>query len=255
MGNYQIVLNSDMGESFGNWHIGPNHLMQYLSAVNLACGFHAGDPNVMQESVLAAKQYGISVGAHPGFRDLQGFGRRMMDLTPEEVYNDTLYQMGALDAFMRVQGMRITHINPHGELDPLVSDSEPHGRAFVQAIKDYQDDMVLVVEEKALIARIAKEEGIRVLRVAYPDLKYAADGSFAIDREKKPLEPQAIVEQSVRMIKNHQGLAIDGSYFDIHPDVLAYHSDVPNAEEILSALRDRLQAEDIDVVGISHYSL
>lgn len=253
MAKYRIALNSDMGESFGNWHIGPNHLMQYLSAVNLACGFHAGDPSVMQESVTAAKQYDVCVGAHPGFRDLQGFGRRMMDLTPEEVYNDTLYQMGALDAFMRVQGMRITHINPHGELDPLVSDSEEHGLAFIRAIKDYQDDMVLVVEEKALIAKLAKEQGVRVLYVAYPDLKYAADGSFAIDREKKPLEPQAIVEQSVRMIKEQRGLAVDGSYFSIRPDVLAYHSDVPNAEEILSALRARLAEEDIEVVGIGNF--
>ena len=255
MAKYLIVLNSDMGESFGNWHIGPDHLMQYLSAVNLACGFHAGDPNVMYNSVEAAKQYGVSVGAHPGFRDLQGFGRRMMDLTPEEVYNDTLYQMGALDAFMRVKDMKITHINPHGELDPLVSDSEPHARAFLKAIKDYQDDMILVTEEKALIYKMAQEEGVRVLRVGYPDLKYSSDGSFAIDREKKPLEPNEIVEQSVRMIKEKKALAVDGSYFDIHVDVLAYHSDVPNAEEILSALRKRLAEEDIAVVSLSNYFL
>ena len=253
MATHKIILNSDMGESFGNYHVGPNHLMQYLSAVNLACGFHAGDPMVMMESVRAAKKYGADVGAHPGFPDLRGFGRRMMDLSPDEVYTDTLYQLGALDVFLRAEGMAMTHIVPHGELDPLVSDVEEHARAFVAAIKDYKKDLIMIIEEKALLTKIGKEEGVGVLFVGYPDLKYNPDGSFLIDREKKPLEPMEIVEQSVRMIKEHRAKAADGQYFDVNTDVLAYHSDVPNAEEILIALWERFLEEDIEVVRIGDY--
>jgi len=250
MAKYKVALNADMGESFGRYQLGNDELlMEYLSTVNLACGFHAGDPIVMRDSVGFAKKHGCSVGAHPGFADMQGFGRRMLSITPDELYTDTMYQMGALDAFLRPMGMEMTHVCPHGKVDPLVSDNEEFAIAFLQAIKDFKPDMKIIAEDKCLLTKLAAEWGIGIMRVGYPDLKYDANGNYVVEREKKPLLAEEIAEQSVRMIKEGRAKSVDGNYFDVTVDVLTYHSDVPNALEIMQAVHKALKAEDIEIVG------
>ena len=250
MAKYQIALNADMGESFGNYKVGNDELlMQYVSTVNLACGFHAGDPVVMRNSVGYAKKHGVSVGAHPGFHDMQGFGRRMMNITTDELYTDMLYQMGALDAFLRVAGMEMTHVSPHGELDPLVSNNEEYARAFLRSIRDYKADMKIIAEDKCILTKMAEADGFAVKRVGFPDLTYDAQGNYIVDRTKKAMDPETIAAQSVRMVKEGRAKSVDGSFFPVRVDVLCYHSDVPNAAEIMQAVHKAFDAEGIEIIG------
>jgi UPF0271 protein len=250
MGSFQVVLNADMGESFGCYVMGKDEeLMPYLSAVNLACGFHAGDPVVMYHSVQNAKKNGISIGAHPGFKDLQGFGRRMLCISEEELYTDLMYQFGALDSFIRREKAVLTHVCPHGLLDPLVSNEEKYGRVMIRAIKEYKPDMVLIIEENCLLARLCEEEGIRVACVGYPDLEYDSDGNMIITQKKTKLDPQKIAQQSLRMVKDHQLMNVEGRLFPIKVQVLCFHSDVPNSLEILKAVRFVLLENGVDIVS------
>lgn len=246
----KIILNADMGEGFGCYRLGnDDELMPYLSSVNLACGFHAGDPMVMRHSVETAKKNGICVGAHPGFADRQGFGRRMLNVSEDELYCDLIYQFGALDGFVKKEGMELTHVCPHGVMDSLVSENASYAKAFMDAVKDYKKDMKLVIEEQCLLASMCREEGLSVASVGYPDLDYDSEGNIIISRNKECMDPQKIVRQSINMILNHQYFSVDGKAFPIHPQVLCFHSDVPNSLEIMKALRKGLQEADIEVVG------
>lgn len=250
MAKYQVALNADMGESFGHYKLGNDELlMEYLSTANLACGFHAADPMVMQESVGYAKKHGVSVGAHPGFKDMQGFGRRMMNISPEEMYADTIYQMGALNGFLMAQGMEMTHVCPHGLLDPMVSEHEEYAELFVKAVKDFKADMKIICEDNCALTRVAAKEKIAIARVGYPDLKYDAKGNYYVEKVRKPMDPDEIAEQSVRMIVEGRAKSVDGQFFPVKVDVLSYHSDVPNALEIMQAVHKALKAEGVEIVG------
>lgn len=245
----KIILNADMGEGFGSYRMGnDDEIMPYLSSVNLACGFHGGDPVVMRHSVQMAKQCGVSVGAHPGFHDLQGFGRRMVAVSEEELYCDLMYQLGALDSFVRHEGMELTHICPHGVMDTLVSENESFAKVFMQAVKDYKADMKIIIEEKCLLASMCEAEGLKVAAVGYPDLEYDTDGNMIITREKEVMKLEKIVEQSIRMVVENKYRSMDGKEFPIHPDVLCLHSDVPNSLEIMQALRKGLTEAGIEIV-------
>ena len=143
MKEYSAVLNADMGESFGRYKLGNDEeLMKYVTSANLACGFHAGDPTVMRATVRLAKKYDVAVGAHPGFQDLRGFGRRTISITPEELVDDLLYQLGALGAFLKAEGMKMWHLSPHGWLDPLVSYEEKYADAFMKIIQEYDSELI-----------------------------------------------------------------------------------------------------------------
>jgi UPF0271 protein len=249
MANIKVALNADMGESFGLYKMGNDEaLMEYVTTTNLACGFHAADPMVMQESVRLAKKHNVSVGAHPGFKDLQGFGRRMLRLSPEELYADTLYQFGALDAFLKVEGMELTHVCPHGLLDPLISNEEVYGLAFIKAMKDYKSDMKLIAESKSLVASLCEKEGIEVAHVGYPDLDYNNEGNIVISRDKKPLDAELISKQAVRMVKDGKLLSTEGKEFSVKVKVLTFHGDVPNIVEIMQEVHRKLKESKIEII-------
>lgn len=246
----KIILNADMGEGFGCYRLGnDDELMPYLSSVNLACGFHAGDPMVMKHSVETAKKNGVCVGAHPGFADRQGFGRRMLGVSDDELYCDLIYQFGALDGFVKIEGMELTHVCPHGVMDSLVSENESFAKVFIDAVKDYKKDMKLVIEEKSLLASLCREKGLSVASVGYPDLDYDSDGNIIITRNKECLDPEKVVRQACNMVMEHQYFSIEGKAFPIHPQVLCLHSDVPNSLEVLKALRTGFREAGIEVVG------
>ncbi len=247
----QVAINADMGESFGHYQIGNDDaLMQYLSSVNLACGFHAGDPVVMRHSVETAAKYGVSIGAHPGFQDKQGFGRRMLDVSENDLYCDLIYQFGALDAFVKCKGLRMTHVCPHGVMDSLVSDTETFSDVFMQAVKDYQPDLKLVIDEKSLLAQKCAGFGLEVASVGYPDLDYDHNGNLLITRERGAMDVAKICEKAVMMVTEHRYLSVDGTEFSIRPDVLCFHSDVPNSLEILSAVRTALLNAGVDIATL-----
>lgn len=179
-----VDLNSDIGESFGNYRIDQNEkLLDIISSANLACGMHAGDPMIMNETVKKAAERGIGIGAHPGYPDLQGFGRRYMAMSYQELYNFVLYQLGALSAFTKVYGVKIQHLNPHGALGTFAQKDEEAARAVVKAAYDFDPSLILPVHnEKSWLNRVAKEYGMRtVTRKFFTDRAYTDDG-FLVPR-------------------------------------------------------------------------
>lgn len=245
---YNIVINADVGESFGIYKIGNDEeVMKYVTSANLACGFHAGDPTVIKKTVRLAKKYNVAVGAHPGFQDLRGFGRRKINITLEELHDDLLYQLGALEAFTRVEGIKMHHVSPHGMLDPLVSNQEEFADVFIAAIKEYNPELIIVIERKSLLYDKAKMEGIRVASVAYPDLKYDAEGNMIIEKVKKPIKPVEVAEQAISIIKDQKIVTIDGKKLNMQADVLCFHGDTPNAIEILNEVRSTIEKDGINV--------
>lgn len=251
MSKFQIALNADLGESFGNYRIcNDEEFMKYISSVNLACGFHAGDPVIMRNSVKAAIKNGVSIGAHPGFNDKQGFGRRMINISEDELYCDIMYQLGALDAFVKSEKAEMTHVCPHGVMDTLVSENESYADAFINAVIDYNKNLKLVIEEKSLLASKCKLKGIRVASVGYPDLKYDKNGNMIITRSKEIMNIDEITEQAIRMVKDNKYKTVDGNYLPIKPDVLCFHSDVPNSIEIIQKVRKAFELENIEIINL-----
>jgi len=248
MEKYSVVINADMGESFGRYKLGNDEeIIKYVTSANLACGFHGGDPTVMKTTVRLAKKYGVAVGAHPGFQDLRGFGRRMMDITPEELSDDLLYQLGALEAFLKVEGMKMWHLSPHGMLDPLVSNEEKYADAFIKTIREYNPELIIVIESKSLLCRKAKLAGLRVAAVGYPDLNYDSEGNMIIERVKRLADPAEVARQSISIIKNHKLITIDGKELEWQAEVLCFHGDAPNSVEVLKRVRQEFEKEGINV--------
>lgn len=245
---YNVVINADMGESFGIYKIGNDEeVMKYVTSVNLACGFHAGDPTVMKKTVKLAKKYNVAVGAHPGFQDLRGFGRRRLDITAEELHNDLLYQLGALEAFTKVEGIKMHHVSPHGMLDPLVSDKEEYTDVFIKTIKEYNPEIIIIAESKSLLYKKAKIEGLRVASVSFPDLKYDSGGNMVIERVKKFINPVEVAKQAVLIVKDLKVKTFDGKKIRMQADVLCFHGDAPNSIEILKEVRKKFEKEGIIV--------
>lgn len=248
MGKNEVVIGADMGESFGRYRLGNDEeVMKYVTAANVACGFHAGDPIVMRNTVKLAKKYNVSVGAHPGFQDLRGFGRRMIEVTTEELFNDLIYQLGALDAFLKVEGLKMTHVSPHGKLDPLVSYEEEYTETYLEAIKEYNPELIIIAEEKSILYKKAKAFGFEVATVAYPDLKYDSKGDIVIERVKKAVNPIEVAQRAISIVKYHKIKTIEGNEIKIHGDMLCFHGDSPNAIEVLEVVRKEFEKEGIVV--------
>ena len=207
----QIDLNADMGESFGMYKLGNDEeFMQYITAANVACGFHAGGPSVMKKTVGFARRYGVQVGAHPGLPDLQGFGRREMNLTPDEVYCDALYQIGALKAFVEASGLRLHHVKPHGSLYGMAHRREEIARAVCQALKDVDPKLYLYVMKKGVIGTVAQEMGIRTVFELYADLGYDAEGNLVITREHGAQDPAHVAQRVLKMVMDRKVIAESG---------------------------------------------
>jgi UPF0271 protein len=253
MKEYTVDVNADMGESFGRYRLGNDEeVMKYVTSANLACGFHAGDPTVMRRTVRLAKKYNVAIGAHPGFQDLRGFGRRSMSVTPEEVYEDVLYQIGALDAFVKVEKVEMHHISPHGALDPLVSNAEEYAEAFLSAVQDYNAELIVVAESKSILYDKCKLAGVRVASVALPDLKYDSKGNWIMPgKAKEPANPIEVAEQAVSIVKNHRIKTVDGEYIETdEAAILCFHADSPNAVEVLRKVREEFDKQGINVRAI-----
>lgn len=251
MKSLSVIINADMGESYGKFTMGRDEdLMPHVTSANLACGFHGGDPVVMGTTVRLAKSHGVSIGAHPGLEDLRGFGRRRMNISPQELYGDVLYQLGALGAFVRAEGASMTHVCPHGLMDPMVSDEAEYAEAFMKAIKDYDENLVMVLEAKSLLYKKALAEGLKVASVAYPDLKYDGRGNMIIEGgAKKPVDPQKIAMQCVSIVKHGELLTETGESVSVKAEVLGFHGDLPNITEVLTVVRKTLTDEGIEIRG------
>ena len=245
-----IDLNADAGESFGRWRLGHDEeLFPLLSSVNLATGFHAGDPRVMLRSVRLAKRHGVAVGAHPGFPDLVGFGRRDLAASPEEAYTDVLYQIGALSAFLRLEGLPLHHVKPHGALYLRMLRDEALARAVAQAVKDYDPDLPLVLLGGTPMEEAAKAVGVRYVREAFPDRAYLSDGRLAPRSMEGALirDPREAARRAVQMVLEGEIEALDGGRVKVEAETLCVHGDNPEAVAIARAVREALVEHGVEI--------
>ncbi|NMP23787.1 LamB/YcsF family protein [Sulfobacillus harzensis] len=249
----KVDLNCDMGESFGAWKMGDDeNVLRHISSANVACGFHGGDPRIMGRTVELAKTYGVAVGAHPGFPDLVGFGRRNMDVTPEEARTDVLYQIGALAGFCRRFELPLQHVKPHGQLNNLAMHDRRLADAIVAGIADFSPDL-LIVAYGGELARAAEARGMRVAYEAFADREYNPDGTLVSRRLPGAVitDPDRVVERAVRMVQDGAITAVDGSRLDFPIHTLCVHGDTPGAAGLVERLRRAFAEAQIQIVPMA----
>lgn len=245
-----IDLNCDMGESFGAFSIGNDALiMPFITSANVACGMHAGDPVVIDRTVQLAKQYGVHIGAHPGYPDLQGFGRRSMDMEPEEVEAFTLYQIAALAGFCQANGVQLTHIKPHGALYNQAAKDHALAAAVVKGISRFSRGLALVGLAGSLMIEAGNEAGLRVVAEAFADRVYNPDGSLRSRRDPGALisDPKVSLTQALRLVNQGVTVARDGALVEIKVETLCLHGDNPSAPDIARTLKADLAEAGIAV--------
>ncbi len=247
----KIDFNCDMGESFGMYKMGlDEEVIKHITSANIACGFHAGDPNWMRTTVKLAEEHGVAIGAHPGFPDLSGFGRRAMNASALEVKNDVIYQMGALQAFTGAK--RLQHVKPHGAMYNMAVDDQDLATAICEALLEVDSDIVLLALAGSQWISIAEDLGLRVGREIFADRALNTDGTL-VSRSKEGSvihDIQEVVDRSLRMVTEGKAVAISGEVIDVEADSLCLHGDTPGAVDMAQALKQALVAEDVEVTPL-----
>jgi 5-oxoprolinase (ATP-hydrolysing) subunit A len=237
----KMDLNCDLGESFGRYTVGDDaNALGYVTSANVACGLHAGDPLVMQVTVRLAVERGVAVGAHPGYPDMQGFGRRVMDLTPEEVEAFVLYQIGALAGFTRSEGVGLSHVKPHGALYNQAAKDAVLAAAIARAVLRFSPELILVGLAGSKLIEAGEEAGLRTAGEGFPDRAYNPDGSL---RSRK--EPGAMLESAEEVCAQAVRLAGDGRI-----QTLCIHGDSPHAGERAAAVRAALEGAGVQIAKL-----
>src|SRR5690349_1496799 len=245
---HAIDLNCDAGESFGHWPMGDDEaLIPLMTSVNIACGAHAGDPLVMRRTLLLAKEHHVAVGAHPGYPDLLGFGRRAIPLSPDEVEAWTLAQLGVLDGMARGAGVVPRHVKPHGALYNTAADDETLAAAVVRAVRAFNPDLTLVTRAGSRMVTVARNAGLRVAEEAFIDRGYDSKGRLLSRTHPDAMvsDPRVAAERAVMLLQAGTLTAADGATLRIHPQTLCVHSDTKGATAIASALRTALSTAGI----------
>jgi UPF0271 protein len=242
-------VNVDMGESFGRYVLGNDEgIMQAgATSANIATCFHAGDPGVMLQTVRWATQYGVAVGAHTGLPDMQGFGRRRMDITPDELYADTIYQIGSIAAACKVEGVKLQHVKAHGILYRMISEDEKYIDTFLQAVADYDPGLWIMAPRSAPIFDRGVAKGLKMAPEALIDLGYDDEGNWVIERVKKERSPQDVAVRAVNVAKEGKIDTVSGKLIDIEAVTVCCHGDAPNAAEEVKAVVDSLKAAGVTV--------
>lgn len=248
MNRKKMDINCDMGESFANYRMGNDEeIMQYISSANVACGFHAGDPMVMADTVKLAKENGVAIGAHPGFPDLMGFGRRKMEITPEEARNYIIYQIGALKAFVERDRMKLQHVWLHGALSSFAAKNEAIARAVIEAIKEDYPELIFVHRPGLATYEIAKASGMKVAISVGVDIEYNLDGTAVVHRKKGYTDPKAAAKKAVRIAKEGRMTTATGEDVEMKAHTILVHGDTPNVVDILKEIRNQFEKENIVV--------
>jgi UPF0271 protein len=249
-----LNLNSDLGESFGAWAMGSDGAMlTIVNSANVACGFHAGDPLVMMSTVAAAKANGVSLGAHPGFPDLQGFGRRRMDIPLPELEAMLIYQIGALDACARAQGLRVTHVKPHGALSNIACADRQVADAVARAVHRLDRSLVLLAPAASQLIHAGRDQGLPVVEEVFADRAYLDDGNL-VPRS----QPGAMIhgarqscEHVMRMVEESALISINGKRIPVNPQSICVHGDNADAVATAQAIREGLLEAGYALVGIA----
>ncbi|HEX5477848.1 MAG TPA: 5-oxoprolinase subunit PxpA [Burkholderiales bacterium] len=247
-----IDLNCDMGESYGAWKMGADaELMPLISSANIACGFHAGDPATMRKTVRLAVDHGVAIGAHPSLPDIQGFGRRAMKISPQEMYDLVLYQAGAIEAFARAAGARLHHVKCHGALYNMAAKDAVLSEAMANAVRDLGAGVMLYALSNSLMMKIGKEKGISVLGEVFADRGYSDDGTLAPRDQPGGMVEDAgeAVKRALTMIGEGYVTSLSGQRVPVAADTLCLHGDQPGAVVFAKALRKAFSEKGISLAA------
>ena len=247
-----IDLNCDMGESYGAWRMGADaDIMPLISSANIACGFHAGDPATIRKTVRLAADRGVAIGAHPSLPDLQGFGRRAMKISPQDMYDLIIYQAGAVEAFARAAGARLHHVKCHGALYNMAAIDEGLSEAMARAVRDLGRDVMLYALSESKSYDIAKKSGLRVAGEVFADRGYSDDGTLAPRERPGGMieDPAQAVKQALAMIEEGYVTSLAGKRVPVSADTLCLHGDQPGAVSFAKEIRKAFSARGIEVAA------
>lgn len=253
----KVDLNCDLGESYGSFKVGfDEQVMPHITSANIACGFHAGDPTVMANTVNWAKQHGAAIGAHPGFPDLLGFGRREMKLSKEEAKNYVIYQVGALQAFAKAAGVELQHVKAHGAFYNMAMKDTAFAEAIVEATSAVDSRFIVFAVAKSALAKAASEAGLRVACEVFADRAYNSDGSLVSRTVAGAVieDARTVAERAVGMVKDKRVMAIDGKFVELgEVHTICVHGDNLAAVALVKALRKGLERAGIEVAPVGSF--
>lgn len=245
-----VDINCDLGEGFGAYTIGDDDgMMPVIASANVACGFHGGDPLVMERTVRLAGEHGVQVGAHPGFPDLAGFGRRDMELSNDELRTGLIYQIGALAAIARTLGVPLQHVKPHGALYNMAARDERLARVIASAVAAVDSRLILVSLDGSMLGRAGHEAGLRVAREAFGDRAYQRSGALVGRSHAGALvtDPAAVARRVVRMVIDGVIDALDGGEVRVSAHTICFHGDTPGAPALVRAAREGLSRAGVEI--------
>lgn len=250
----KVDLNCDLGESFGNYKCGMDEIViPYISSANVACGFHASDPLVMSKTVALAKESGVAVGAHPGYPDLVGFGRRNMNIAPQEVKAMVQYQVGALQAFCKVNGITLQHVKPHGAMYNMAGKDENLAMAICQGILEVDSNLILLGLSGSKMLEAAKKCGLKCAKEVFADRAYEEDGSLVARTKEGAMitDEDVAIDRVISMVKQGKVTAITGKEIAVEPDSICVHGDGEKAIAFVKKIRERLLQEHVTILPIA----
>ena len=250
----RVDFNCDMGEGFGALRLGNDEaIIPYVSSVNIACGFHAGDPVIMKRTVGLAEKAGVAIGAHPSFPDLQGFGRRDMQLTPEEIATDTIYQIGALTAFTR--NKKLQHVKAHGALYNMCVANEKLARAFAEGVRQADPNLILVGLAGSVWLQAGKDAGLKVAAEVFADRAVNPDGTLVPRSQPGSVvhNENEVINRALRIVTEGKVTAINGQEISVRGDTICLHGDTPGAAEIAKRLFEAFKAAGVEIAPMGSF--
>lgn len=251
----QIDLNSDLGESFGQWQMGNDEaILPVVSSANVACGFHAGSPEGILKTLKSAKENGVAVGAHVGYPDLVGFGRRNMDIASSELTADVIYQIGALKGLAAAAGTDVLYVKPHGALYNTIAHDKRQATAVIEAIKAIDNKLILVALAGSPLIGWAQESGLNVVAEAFADRAYNSDGTLVSRKLAGSVlhDPKIVAERMLQLVQEGGVISIDGKFTPIDAGSICVHGDSPGALEMAQQVRSILKKQGIEIYGFAH---
>lgn len=254
----KINLNADMAEGFGAYHIGDDDgILKIIGSANIACGFHAGDPLTMRQVVADAKRAGVSVGAHPGFNDLWGFGRRRIDMRPDDLENMIAYQIGALQALASYSGVKVTHLKPHGALNNMSAENYDYALAIGRAIKAVDDSIIYLALSGSEMEKAGRSLGLKVALEGFCDRQYEEDGNLTSRKIPGSVikDPAVATKQVVDMVVNNTITTRTGNQIPCKVHSLCVHGDEPTAVALAKSVREGLEKAGVKLVPLTEMAL
>lgn len=251
-----VDLNSDIGEGFGAYTLGlDSEIIKHVSSVNIACGWHAGDPIIMENTIKEAVKNKVAIGAHPGYPDLMGFGRRSMDISPKEARAYMIYQLGALSAFAAANGMKVQHMKLHGAFYNTASVNPELAEEVINGILDVDKDIILLALSGTYIAKRAKEKGLRVAQEVFADRAYNTDGTLVNRKIEGAVihDEKIAIDRIKKMVLEGKVTAINGEEIEIAADSICVHGDNPEAVNFVKFIREELESEGIQIKRLGEF--